>query len=165
MEPHPVLDGDNAFGGTWVQNDDAVTITVVLPDLVQEAGVKPQVSIKPEHLKVTLPGMRCNMSDLSELSVASDEDEVVIFDHALSGPVSTDGSAWTLSDATLIIDLAKREGESRPRLWWPSAVKGGKTGPDDPKAPKGPIPKRLDGAIGSQVSTKKNFEGKSKFQW
>lgn len=54
----------------------------------------------------------------------------------------------------------------RPR-WWASAVRGGKSGPPDPKEVKPPQPdlQRLDNKIGEQVEKKSTFQGKSKFQW
>jgi len=97
-----------------------------------------------------------------------------LLDNALSGDVSIEESTWTVSDGIVMVHLVKKldysgkaEGASLRPLWWPSAVRGGKSGPPDPQAPKveGPQVHRLDSKIGGQVASKTNFEGKSKFQW
>merc|ERR1712079_650060 len=102
---------------------------------------------------------------------------VTLLDHCLSGDISVSESAWTADGSTLTVDLAKRpnyggehggdEGREVRPLWWPCAVRGGRKGPEDPKAPPKfqPNIQRLDSKIGEQAETKKSFQGKSKFQW
>eukprot|EP00411_Alexandrium_monilatum_P125668 CAMPEP_0175644846 /NCGR_PEP_ID=MMETSP0097-20121207/6518_1 /TAXON_ID=311494 /ORGANISM="Alexandrium monilatum, Strain CCMP3105" /LENGTH=192 /DNA_ID=CAMNT_0016950729 /DNA_START=1 /DNA_END=576 /DNA_ORIENTATION=- len=91
-----------------------------------------------------------------------------LLDNDLSGDVTVEESAWTANDGTLIIELSKRpnyttgatENGAPPRCpWWPCAVRGGKRGPEDPKAPPKQEPniKRLDSKIGAQAESKKSF--------
>ena len=51
--------------------------------------------------------------------------------------------------------------------WWLSAVQGGRLGPADPNKTPAPAAQmqKLDAKIGEQVVSKKDYEGKSKFQW
>eukprot|EP00440_Ansanella_granifera_P059162 gb/GFBE01064130.1/.p1 GENE.gb/GFBE01064130.1/~~gb/GFBE01064130.1/.p1 ORF type:complete len:173 (+),score=45.60 gb/GFBE01064130.1/:1-519(+) len=172
MEPLPLFDG--GCQGTWVQSDDAVTITVPMPEGAA-AGLKPRVVVRPRHLCVTSP-----RPGMKEEADGAAEEQVTLLDSDLGGEVSVQDTTWTLSDGTVVIELAKKpdfgkspgksaggasQGELRPP-WWTSAVSGGKTGPADPKAQvETPELRKLDAKIGEQVVTKKSFEGKSKFQW
>ena len=71
-------------------------------------------------------------------------------------------STWTFSDGQLVLELIKKA-----PTWWLSAVQGGRLGPADPTGPKTPAAamQKLDAKIGEQVVNKKDYEGKSKFQW
>ncbi|CAK0901640.1 unnamed protein product [Prorocentrum cordatum] len=104
------------------------------------------------------------------------EDLRLLLDHSLSGEVSVGDSTWSLSDGTLVIELAKKVDysqaagapASKPRPpWWPCAVRGGRRGPDDPKAPAKPEStlRRLEVKVGEQAESRGSFSGKSKFQW
>jgi len=119
----------------------------------------------------------------------------ILLDNDLSGVVAVSESAWTVSDLMLTIELAKRPeygaSESAPpaplapssrgrsalaapaeagvprAAWWPCCIRGGRKGPEDPKARLDWQPEmtRLDSKIGEQAESKKSFQGKSKFQW
>ncbi|CAE8688127.1 unnamed protein product, partial [Polarella glacialis] len=172
----------NGKGASWVQTDDTVTITVPLPEDAP-AGLKPEVTIRPQHLVVRCPLLSRPPLPPSDALLGGDRDssEVILLDSDLSGDVSLEDSTWTVSDGVLVIDLAKKPDfsipaggagrsseHSAPRPpWWPCAVRGGTPGPPDPKAvaKPGPTMHRLDAKIGEQSVSKKGFDGKSKFQW
>lgn len=183
MEPIPVFDGADAIAATWSQTDESVTVTIPLLEL--SACMRPEINITQHRLMV-----RC--VPVHEMCVAASlvQKEVTLIDHELSGFVSTDASAWTVSDRTVIVDLQKRpdystvrektsakkphgllstdfSGEIEKLPWWPSAVRGGRLGPEDPNAPpkQEPLVQRLDCKIGEQSQKRKDFQGKSKFQW
>mmetsp|Transcript_35807 Transcript_35807/g.94891 ORF Transcript_35807/g.94891 Transcript_35807/m.94891 type:complete len:167 (-) Transcript_35807:89-589(-) len=166
MEPTAVFDGDGAVAATWVQTHDAVSITVPVP--ASMAGSKPEVVITQRHVSIRFPPAFAGEGAGSAPTVLLDDD--------LGGEVSLDESAWTVTGCTLMLELVKRPDygsaaaaaapSGKPKLpWWPCAVCGGKKGPEDPTAPKGPMATRLDSKIGEQVTSKANFQGKSKFQW
>mmetsp|Transcript_34140 Transcript_34140/g.98301 ORF Transcript_34140/g.98301 Transcript_34140/m.98301 type:complete len:189 (-) Transcript_34140:55-621(-) len=188
MEPIPVFDNPGALAATWSQTEESVSITVPLPS----GGARPEVVIRQQHLTVRWrPGSACEEGDITgsddapgsaeaapaeeSTEAAGAEDVRILLDNALSGDVTVEESAWTANDGMLIIELSKRPdyaggaaGGAPPRCpWWPCAVRGGKKGPEDPKAPPKQEPNihRLDSKIGAQAESKKSFQGKSKFQW
>eukprot|EP00930_Biecheleria_cincta_P016516 TRINITY_DN13402_c0_g1_i2.p1 TRINITY_DN13402_c0_g1~~TRINITY_DN13402_c0_g1_i2.p1 ORF type:complete len:197 (+),score=34.41 TRINITY_DN13402_c0_g1_i2:26-592(+) len=188
MEPIPLFDGPNPSRATWVQGEETVTITVPLPEASSSLEVhRPTVSIRPRRLCVTTSIACCDSSRTGEAAGESSgaPEQTTLLDNELSGEVSVEDSTWTFGEGLLVIELAKKsdfaaaaphsgrgaqgrgsQGEPRP-AWWPCAVCAGKSGPPDPKAPKKMEPniQKLDSKIGEQAVGKKNFEGKSKFQW
>lgn len=74
--------------------------------------------------------------------------------------VNVEESTWTFSDGHLVLELIKKAPD-----WWLSAVQGGRLGPDPNKTPAPAQMQKLDAKIGEQVVNKKDYEGKSKFQW
>ena len=111
------------------------TVTITVP-----SDAKPEVKIDGKHLLVT-------------------GREGILLDKDLGGDVCVEDSTWTFADGFLSVELSKKGS------WWPMAVVGGQTGPEDPQKPKGPEMQKLESKIGEQVVGKKDFEGKSKFQW
>mmetsp|Transcript_88809 Transcript_88809/g.276098 ORF Transcript_88809/g.276098 Transcript_88809/m.276098 type:complete len:194 (-) Transcript_88809:159-740(-) len=193
MEPIPVFDSPGAIAATWSQTEESVTITVPLP--ASAAAARPEVLIRPHHLTVRCrPAPAEAEAEEGEAagvdatggtgSTGGGEEGAepalrVLLDNDLSGEVAVEESAWTANDGALIVELSKRpsyaggtggtgEAGVPPKcLWWPCAVRGGKKGPEDPKAPPRQEPniQRLDSKIGAQAQSRKDFQGKSKFQW
>ena len=139
----------------------------------------PEVDIEQFHVRVRCAYERHVPQDGS-VQLTPEQRTEVLLDNELSGAVKLDQSVWTVNDHTLIIDLQKRpdysiaaEGgvhatsKELRAPWWPCAVRGGKKGPEDPKAPppSGPQAVKLDAKIGAQAASKKSFHGKSKFSW
>mmetsp|Transcript_95053 Transcript_95053/g.212407 ORF Transcript_95053/g.212407 Transcript_95053/m.212407 type:complete len:159 (-) Transcript_95053:71-547(-) len=156
-----------AIAATWSQTDDLVTVTVPLPPQEEGVALRPEVTIRPQHLTVRSPAVAS--------TDGGGEAQATLLDNDLSGDVAVEGSAWTVDACTLVVELAKKpdygsgaDGSGSQRAsWWPCLVRGGKKGPEDPKAPPKPKPnvQRLDSKIGEQAESKKSFQGNSKFQW
>mmetsp|Transcript_52207 Transcript_52207/g.122142 ORF Transcript_52207/g.122142 Transcript_52207/m.122142 type:complete len:190 (-) Transcript_52207:34-603(-) len=189
MEPIAVFEGDQAVAATWVQSDDSVTLMVPLPsssseeslvesnDALGDVKSKPEVVIAAQHITVRWLEACANESEPGATKIRT----VPLIDNELSGTVVPEDSTWTWTGGSLLIELVKRpdyaaatgqaskgptSAELRPP-WWPCAVRGGKLGPEDPKAPPKMQPDihRLDSKIGAQSEKKGTFQGKSRFAW
>eukprot|EP00913_Durusdinium_trenchii_P029859 g27979.t1 len=98
MEPmEPIFDSETS-SCAWMQSSDLCSLVVS----TSGSGQRPTVEIRARWVKVTLG-------------------EAVLLDAELGGEVNVEESTWTLSDGLLSLELSKKS-----KIWWVSAVQGGR---------------------------------------